>query len=45
MNRKLKKERLGLEMVNNLIEIMQLSGESIKHMVADENRSFYEKKQ
>lgn len=39
-----KRERLGQEMLNNLIEIMQLSGEPIKQIVADENGNFHEKK-
>ncbi|MGZ9871961.1 hypothetical protein F4T82_12420 [Acinetobacter lwoffii] len=39
-----KRERLGQEIENNIIEIMQLLGESIKHMVADENGCFHEKK-
>lgn len=30
-------------MANNSIEIMQLSGVSIKHMGADENGNFHEK--
>lgn len=39
-----KREKFGQEMVNNLIEIMQLSGEPIKHMFVDENSCFLELK-
>lgn len=39
-----KRERLGDEMFNNLIEIMQLEGNKIKHMVVDENGVFHEQK-
>ena len=39
-----KRERLGDEVFNNLIVIMQLQGKKIKHMVVDENGVFHEQK-